>query len=200
MYQDLLDRLRLKVEETQMVTVFLSSPFAGMEKERQLFIEQYLPILREMCDAHAVFLKVCDLRWGISAKQTELNETLLICLREISDADIFVGVYGRRYGSYYIPDDASTEWVLHSFDRAADHFPWVQQYRDRAITEVEFRHGFMRDPGTKPAIVLFRSFEYDEAMVQSNISDKEKRKYSRPREDALKKLNGMLYLHEFEMS
>lgn len=63
MYQDLLDRLRLKVEETQMVTVFLSSPFAGMEKERQLFIEQYLPILREMCDAHAVFLKVCDLRF-----------------------------------------------------------------------------------------------------------------------------------------
>lgn len=75
-------------------------------------------------------------------------------MREISDADIFVGVYGRRYGSYYIPDDASTEWVLHSFDRAADHFPWVQQYRDRAITEVEFRHGFMRDPGTVCCIMI----------------------------------------------
>lgn len=55
-------RLRLKVEETQSVSVFLSSPFGGMEGERHAFIEQYLPMLKGLCEARGVFLKVCDLR------------------------------------------------------------------------------------------------------------------------------------------
>ena len=87
-----------------------------------------------------------------------MNETLLICLKEIDDADIFAGMYGRRYGSCYNPADDNTQWVLDSFQRASEDYPWVMDHKERAITEIEFRHGFMNQPG--PVCCAFRCHSY----------------------------------------
>lgn len=38
------------------VTVFLSSPFGGMEAERAIFVEQHLPALKRMCQQRGVTL------------------------------------------------------------------------------------------------------------------------------------------------
>lgn len=49
-------------------------------------------------------------------------------------------------GSCYDPEDPSTDWVAQNFEHAAGDYPWVTQFSDRAVTELEFRHGFLNDP------------------------------------------------------
>ena len=39
---------------------------------------------------------------------------------------------------------------------AAVKYPWVHDYRERAVTELEFLHGHLRDPGKRAACFFFR--------------------------------------------
>jgi len=48
--------------------IFLSSPFGGMEEERELLMKRYVPLLRRRSAAVGVSLFVVDLRWGITDK------------------------------------------------------------------------------------------------------------------------------------
>ncbi len=64
MSPELITRIQGRVEETKMLTIFLSSPFGGMEGEREVFVEKYVPVLRGVCEKNGVMLKLCDLRWG----------------------------------------------------------------------------------------------------------------------------------------
>jgi hypothetical protein len=120
---------------------------------------------------------VVDLRWGITREQADNAETLRICLNELTDSDIFIGMYGRRYGSCFDPRDPSTTWIKDNFSRAEpvrpsdcipsvcppaarltlsllgfsccgglQEYPWVTTFLDKAVTEVEFRHGFLNNP------------------------------------------------------
>ncbi|EDQ89080.1 uncharacterized protein MONBRDRAFT_25662 [Monosiga brevicollis MX1] len=141
-----LEALRRSVIEKGQITIFLSSPFVTMEHERTLFVESYVPMLKATCESRGILLKVVDLRWGITQEQADENETLLICLKELSLSDIFVGLYGRRYGSCYDPADPNSAWVLHNFEQAKAEHPWIMNYQDRAVTEIEFRHGFLNNP------------------------------------------------------
>ena len=39
---------------------------------------------------------------------------------------------------------------------AAVKYPWLSDYRERAVTELEFLHGHLRDPGKRAACFFFR--------------------------------------------
>ena len=39
---------------------------------------------------------------------------------------------------------------------AAVKYPWLNDYRERAVTELEFLHGHLRDPGKRAACFFFR--------------------------------------------
>ena len=56
----------------------------------------YLPVLRGRCENKGIAVKVVDLRWGISSKQSEEGMTLTICLRGVRDSNLFLGFYGAR--------------------------------------------------------------------------------------------------------
>jgi len=56
------DRLASKARESGVLNVFLSSPFTGMELERQQLVEKYLPSLRRQCENVGVLLSVFDMR------------------------------------------------------------------------------------------------------------------------------------------
>ena len=43
-----------------------------------------------------------------------------------------------------------------SFDVAAMKYPWLNDYREKAVTELEFLHGHLRDPGKRAACFFFR--------------------------------------------
>ena len=94
-----LARVREKVKKTGQVSVFLSSPFKGLEAERNIFNRDWLPRLIRKAESKGVHFRALDLRWGISSEQRERDLLVYICLKEITDADFFIGIHGYRYVS-----------------------------------------------------------------------------------------------------
>ena len=43
-----------------------------------------------------------------------------------------------------------------NFDNAVGRYPWLNTVRDKSVTELEFLHGFLNNPGWLPAALLFR--------------------------------------------
>ena len=84
-----------KLKEPQICRVFFSSPFRGMEQERELLTKQYFPIFQSMCAAQGVQFIPVDMRWGISHELSTNAKTIEICLREMDRSDIFVGFFGQ---------------------------------------------------------------------------------------------------------
>lgn len=48
-------------------------------------------------------------------------------------------------------------------------------FNDRAITELEFRHGCLNEPGVRPSIFLFRNPEYDRLQSEKALASGVKR-------------------------
>jgi hypothetical protein len=152
-------RIKAQVEERQQITLYLSSPFAGMDTERDIFINRWLPILRHRTEQQGVRFNVIDLRWGVKAD----GSCTAHCLEHVLQSDMFIGFFGARYGtslqferasngkrlaggvSTYAPT-ASTAYLLDEFDAAdkAGH-RWVRLFMQsgRCVTELEFRLGWL---------------------------------------------------------
>lgn len=122
-----------------------------------------------------------DLRWGISSKQSEEGMTLTICLTGVKESHLFIGFYGARYGTVYNPAVSWTHWVKRDFDKAQDKFPWILKFTTRAVTELEFRSGWLNTPGTRPAAFYFRDPVYDESMAKALDDDPDEAKRSEAR-------------------
>lgn len=88
-------RGKRKLREARVCRVFFSSPFRGMEAERELLTKQYFPTLQSLCNTHGVQFIPVDMRWGISHELSTNAKTIEICLREIDRSDIFVGFFGQ---------------------------------------------------------------------------------------------------------
>ena len=58
----------------------------------------------------------------------------------------------QRYG-WHGADDAALQ---ENFEEALGLFPWLENYRDKSVTELEFLHGHLNDPGALPAYICFR--------------------------------------------
>ena len=124
--------------DNQVCRVFFSSPFNGMQDERELLARRYWPRLQSYCEAHGVVFRAVDLRWGITHEAAQNAQVLNICLNELSRSDILVGFFGQRYG-WHGTDDQILQM---NFDNVTGKFPWVNEFRDRSVTEIEFLHGF----------------------------------------------------------
>ena len=158
---------RQKVLETSEIVIFLSSTFNGMRDEREIFTNRYLPMLKSKAGESGVRVKMFDMRWGITVEQSNNHETLKICMNGVVECNIFIGFYGARYGSCYVKADPDTHWVQAEFPMAEDAHPWVMTKinRNRAVTELEFRGGWLNDPGCRPACYFFRDAEWDREQI-----------------------------------
>ena len=166
------DALRRRITETGKLAIFFSSPFGGFEAERELFVVTYLPLLRAMCAARNIRLDVVDLRWGITTAQFQDNQTIELCMREVREAEIFVGMIAARYGSS-TRQEKNREWIDASVDRCIDEFPILHQFRHCSITEMEYRYGCMENIGWKPSFFLFRHGHYDQKCIMAASDDME---------------------------
>ncbi len=139
------------------VRVFLSSTFRDFQEERDLLVRRIFPELRLMCREREVDLVEVDLRWGVTAEQSERGEVLPLCLNEIDRCrPYFVGMLGARYG--WVPQDSSKfpPSVLED-----PNLSWVEQQRGRSYTELEILHGVLNNPAMAGrAHFYFRDADY----------------------------------------
>lgn len=106
-------------------------------------------------------------------------------------SDIFVGFFGQRYGWHGLNDSS----LQATFDAAVPHYPWLEKYRDRSVTELEFLHGHLNNPQKVPAILCFRHKEYDDKMRSIGIENGDKRqvyKYSSESEEAAERMKDLM--------
>ncbi|XP_042331949.1 telomerase protein component 1 isoform X2 [Sceloporus undulatus] len=97
------------------VRIFVSSTFRDMHGERDLLIRSVFPELRARAAQFCLAIEDIDLRWGITEHESQRNRQLELCLSEVSQSQLFIGLLGERYGhiprQYSLPDEPQYEWV-----------------------------------------------------------------------------------------
>jgi len=123
------------------IRVFISSPFTDMQQERDTLVKTVIPKLRRLCMQRDVAFSYVDLRWGVTAQQSETAISLLLCLREIDTCNLFVGLYGERYGWCISPerDQQQNDLLRRSITAAAKEYPWVNDLSTLSMSEIEMR-------------------------------------------------------------
>lgn len=115
------------------VRVFISSTFRDMHAERDWLVKRVFPALRERLEPHHVHLVDIDLRWGITEEQSDNDEVLDLCLKQIDDCrPFFLGILGERYG-----------WVPSSLPDSGSRNGWTQLHTGKSVTELEILWGVM---------------------------------------------------------
>ncbi|XP_033631200.1 TPR repeat-containing protein DDB_G0287407-like [Asterias rubens] len=163
-------------QERRIARVFWSSPFGGLEEERELLTKKYWPRLAHMCQKAGYEYVPVDMRWGITSGHSTQALTIAICLRELDRSDMIVGFFGQRYGWHGDKD----QMLQKTFDYASPSYPFIDEYRDRSVTELEFLHGHLNHPGARAASFFFRDKAYDDQKrVEYEAADDERnaRKY-----------------------
>ena len=88
-----------KLKDPGVCRIFMSSPFNGLEEERELLTKHYWPRVQSLCASRGVQMHLVDMRWGITEEAGKLAQTALICLKELDRSDIFVGFFGQVVSS-----------------------------------------------------------------------------------------------------
>nr|KAF6393970.1 telomerase associated protein 1 [Pipistrellus kuhlii] len=136
------------------IRIFISSTFRDMHGERDLLLRSVLPALQARAAPHRIRLHAIDLRWGVTEEETHRNRQLEVCLGEVENSQLFVGILGSRYGyvppTYNLPDHP--------------HFRWAQQYPSgRSLTEMEVMQFLDRGLRLQPsaqALIYFRDSSF----------------------------------------
>ncbi len=145
------------------IRVFISSTFRDMQAERDILIKKIFPQLRKLCEQRAVTWTEVDLRWGIRDEDVAEGKVLPLCLEEIQRCrPHFIGLLGERYGS--LPREIPAELL--------ERQKWLEQHRDKSITELEIIHGVLRDEEMHGhAYFYFRDPKYLERVPKDKRSD-----------------------------
>ena len=70
-------------------------------------------------------------------------ETVEVCLQEVDRCvPYFIGLLGERYG-WHIPKKGKDEVLEEALKRASEKFPFVGDFLDRSVTELEILHGVL---------------------------------------------------------
>ena len=123
------------------IRLFISSPFIDMQQERDVLVKKVIPKLRRLCMQRDVAFSYVDLRWGVTAHQSESAISLLLCLREIESCNMFLGFYGERYG-WCVSGEREAEkndLLRRSLTSASKEYPWVSEMAHLSVSEIEMR-------------------------------------------------------------
>ncbi|KAH9496124.1 hypothetical protein Btru_012115 [Bulinus truncatus] len=161
-----------KLKDPKTLRLFFSSPFGGMEEEREELTRKYFPQFQHLCNSRGIQFVPVDMRWGITSEAADNAQVINICLREIDRSDIFIGFFGQRYGWH----GESDELLQRNFDNAMGHYPWLANFREKSVTELEFLHGHLNDPGVLPASICFRDKLYDDTVKKECQAQNDKSK------------------------
>lgn len=146
----------------RVIRVFVSSTFRDMQAEREELVKYAFLQLRKLCDARGVTWSEVDLRWGVTDEERADGHVLEICLAEIDRCrPFFIGLLGERYG-----------WIGDFDPELVAQRPWLQDFTDRSVTELEIRHAVLRDTETANRALLYvRDPAYLETLPNAELDD-----------------------------
>ncbi|MCL2115938.1 MAG: DUF4062 domain-containing protein [Methanobrevibacter sp.] len=123
--------------EWKSVTIFISSTFNDMHLERDYLVKNVFPELREWCEERKIHLVDVDLRWGVTAEDTENDNALRTCLKNIDKSrPFFLCFLGQRRGWVPSKNNVSGE--------TEDDYPDIMEnIGDKSITEMEVEHALL---------------------------------------------------------
>lgn len=122
--------------------IFLSSTFIGLEKERSYLMTKVFPMLKLEALKRGVSLFPLDLRWGVTKEQAEQGKIVWICLNEINKSKpFFIGILGKRYGWQPKLD------ILQKDTQLEVSFPNIRSDLGHrlSMTEIEIQHAVLRN-------------------------------------------------------
>lgn len=124
------------------IRVFISSTFRDMNAERDALVMGVFPSVEAYCRKRGLTFVPVDLRWGITARQAQREQTVDICLREIDACrPCFIGMLAERYG-------------------------WIPPGLDISVTEREMIYGALGQPTQETnALFLLRAPSLTDRLV-----------------------------------
>ena len=123
------------------IRIFISSTFNDMQSERDHLVDDIFPMLRREAEERGVTLTEVDLRWGITAKDSESGKVVELCMDEIVNSHpFFIGLLGDRYG--WTP---SKEELI-KMDAIPERYDFIAKDLENgmSITEIEIQFGVLR--------------------------------------------------------
>lgn len=119
------------------VRIFISSTFNDMHAERDYLVKNVFPELAEWCEARRLRLVDIDLRWGVTTSDSEANNTVLACMKNIDESrPFFLCFLGQRRGWIPGPQEVSADTL--------ESYPGVKPYIGCAsVTEMEIEHALL---------------------------------------------------------
>ena len=120
-----------------------SCRFRDFNEERDLFFKTACPRLEAFCANRGLLFAPLDLRWGITSEQSGSGYVIKLCLDEVDRSrPYFVLSLGFRNGWAHAPNAANADALLQkTFDIGQEAYPWVGNFKDRSVTEIEILHG-----------------------------------------------------------
>jgi NACHT domain- and WD repeat-containing protein len=132
---------------TRTFRIFVSSTFSDLKEERNALQKSVFPRLRELCMRHGCRFQAIDLRWGVREEAGLDQQTMKICLDEVSRSQRasprpnFIVLLGDRYGWRPLP----AEIPAHEFIEIENH---VADQRGRSLLATWYR----RDENALPTV------------------------------------------------
>lgn len=119
------------------VRIFISSTFNDMHAERDYLVKHVFPELSVWCEERKLRLVDIDLRWGVTAADSQANNAVLACLRNIDESrPFFLCLLGQRRG--WVPKDSEIS------ELTLDNYPGVKEHMGkRSVTEMEIEHALL---------------------------------------------------------
>ncbi len=154
------------------VAVFISSTFQDMHAERDYLVKEVFPELLAWCEKRRLHLYDIDLRWGITAEDSENHNTVAACLHNIDSCrPFFLCLLAQRRGWVPSAGDVSPEtW---------EEYPQVDSMIGKqSVTEMEIEHALiapmnrlyegalLKQPPCRRAFFLFRKDDYLEGVPE----------------------------------
>jgi len=178
-FEDLIIRNVETITITRTVRIFLSSTFRDFAFERDYLMRHALPELQNFGAERGIMFIFVDLRWGVTSEESSGGDVLKLCLQEIDACrPFFVGMLGERYGWHIsgLGDESLLETTMNIGERL---YPWIANYRDRSVTELEMLYGALLQPGNSEenATFYFRDHQGFKRIMQNKIEKEELSNY-----------------------
>ncbi len=158
--------MMMKNRQWGTVSIFISSTFQDMHGERDYLVKEVFPELLSWCESRRLHLYDIDLRWGITAEDSENHNTVAACLHNIDRCrPFFICFMGQRRG--WVPDSGEV-----NADSLEEYPALSGMLGKRSVTEMEIEHALIapmnrmyegvlqkQDP-CRRALFYFRSGDY----------------------------------------
>jgi len=156
------------------IHVYVSSTFNDCSPDRDALNRTLFPRLHELCALKGIQLVPVDLRRGIGSEEGCNPTFLLSSLKEIVRCrPYFISLIGNSYGWRQDEDAPTDERLSLVFDKAAESFPWVNQFRNRSLFEIEVLFGALNRRHRDPKRNLFytRNIPQSDNSPTTNAAD-----------------------------